>query len=227
MVIIFITLVISTLTVQSETERFDYVSNTELAIVKQAGIILSEQWPDTRFQIKVRWMHAMLEGKAVRSIQFQSQMPRGLSRATVVTEKGDRYPVQFEVKVSQRVAMLNTVAARNDLITQNQIIYEWADITTYRRLPADTNTQNEWFAARPLQAGSPILQGDLKSPPVIRRGEQAVMTYDGAGVEIDMYCMAQQDGAPGDEITLRCDETGKRYRAQVLNKTTVLWKQTL
>ena len=137
--------------------------------------------------------------------------------------------MQFEISVSLRVATLNIQADRGDPITREDLSYKWMEFTGSRRLPAITagGDAGEWLAARPLGRGSPLLEGDLRQPPSIRRGAQAVMIYENGKMSIELFCRARQDGATGDVITLSCEETGKRYRAEILDTNYVKWRQTL
>lgn len=204
---------------------------TETALIRFAEKKLTDTWPEARFQVELRWIHEALNDASIESlnaVRFRSRdLPRGLTPAYVITGDGARYPAQFEISVSLKVARLNIAVGRDDLIGREDFKYEWMEFTHSRRLPADTGDAGEWLASRPLRQGSPLLEGDLKQPPLIRTGDQAVMIYQNGKMAIELFCRARQDGADGDVITLQCEETGKRYRAEVLDENYVKWRQTL
>jgi flagella basal body P-ring formation protein FlgA len=226
--IIALIFLISTLTA---AQKPDPEEHTARALVQLAETRLAETWPEARFQVNLRWTPKMLADKSkesLREIQFSSnELPRGLTTAEVHTADGARFPVQLEVTVMLRAATLKSTVSRGDVISREDLTYNWMEFTNYRRLPADVESSDEWLASRPLRQGNPLLEGDLKQPPSIRRGEQAVMIYRQDMMTIELFCRARQDGATGDVITFTCDETGKRYRAEILDTNYVKWRQTL
>ncbi|WP_146198622.1 flagellar basal body P-ring formation chaperone FlgA [Rhodohalobacter mucosus] len=212
-------------------EQVGSPETTETALIRLAENELADTWPDARFRVDLRWVHDQLKNISIESLQavrFRSRgLPRGLISADVTTVNGARYPAQFEISVTLQVARLNSPVQRGDLIHREDLTYDWMEFTNSGRLPADTGGAGEWLASRQLRQGSPLLEGDLKQPPSIKRGDQAVMIYQNGKMAIELFCRARQDGAEGEVITLKCEETGKRYRAEVLDNNYVKWRQTL
>lgn len=53
---------------------------------------------------------------------------------------------------------------------------------------------------RSVRAGLPVLEGDLKSPSLIRKGEPVKLYYTAAGLRLSVDGLAQNDAAAGDSV---------------------------
>jgi flagella basal body P-ring formation protein FlgA len=81
-------------------------------------------------------------------------------------------------------------------------------------------------AARGLVPGRPICKDDLKLAPIVTKDQQVTLQMINDNITIGLIGRAMEDGAAGDEITVRVElEQSKRYRGVVVDENTVRFIQ--
>lgn len=88
---------------------------------------------------------------------------------------------------------------RGQLITSNDVSWEDAVPGRTIRNGADM-TAIGMESRRPIKAGQPVLSNDLKSPSVIRKGEQVKIVYVSTGVRLTVDGVAQNEAAKGEPV---------------------------
>ncbi|MEW5724668.1 MAG: flagellar basal body P-ring formation chaperone FlgA [Thermodesulfobacteriota bacterium] len=74
---------------------------------------------------------------------------------------------------------------------------------------------------RPLTAGQPVLERDLYSEPVVKRGDLVTILAQAGPLKVTCTGQAQQDGAVGDQIKVVNTGSNKTVVARVLSPGTV------
>lgn len=78
-----------------------------------------------------------------------------------------------------------------------------------------------WQALRSISKGEPILQSDLASNLMVRRGNILTLKYDRGNVHMTIQAEAMADGEPGQTIPVRNLQTKKQVYATVKDGNTV------
>ncbi|MEX0648298.1 MAG: flagellar basal body P-ring formation chaperone FlgA [Balneolaceae bacterium] len=208
-----------------------YVNPVEQRVISAASETLAGEYPDADFQIKVRWLPGRLEDASgpdiIHRVRFtQNTIPRGLTRAGVEIGS-ESYPVQFFIQTKLDLPVLNKAAEAGDLISDNMIILKKTDVTSFNRMPLLEIGEGPWVARRRLAAGQPVYANDIDLKPVLKRGDLVQMIYTATGLKIEFQCETRHPGAAGERITVRCDETGKRYEVTIIDEQTAEWRKTL
>ncbi|MCR5814673.1 MAG: flagellar basal body P-ring formation chaperone FlgA [Desulfovibrio sp.] len=79
-----------------------------------------------------------------------------------------------------------------------------------------------WQMMRSLSAGEPILQSDLATQMMIRRGEIVTLIYARGNLRLETQAEALADGEPGATISVRNLQTKKQIFATVKDNRTVI-----
>lgn len=200
-------------------------------MISAANETLAGEYPDADFRIEVRWLPGRLQDASgpdkLHRVWFtQNTIPRGLTRAGVEIDT-ESYPVQFFIQTKLNLPVLNKPAEAGDLISDNTITQKKTDVTNFNRMPLLKIGEGPWVARRRLAAGQPVYSSDIDLKPVLKRGDLVQMIYNATGLKIEFQCETRHPGAAGEKITVRCDETGKRYEVTIIDEQTAEWRKTL
>lgn len=80
----------------------------------------------------------------------------------------------------------------------------------------------QWRARRGVGAGQVIMADDMEPMPLILRGDQVRVVYQGRGVRLTLLAEAVTDGAPGGKITVKSPKGTKELMGVVKDKNTVV-----
>ena len=148
-----------------------------------------------------------------------------------------RVPLRFAVQeadgtVLRRVAgtvnltlWITTPAAarplnKGDALTPQAVTFMRINASQLRDLPWDGHG-GPWQVTRSLMAGEAILQSDLASQLMVRRGEVVTLRYARGNVRMTTQAEALGDGEPGATIPVRNLQTKKQVYATVKDGNTV------
>lgn len=73
-------------------------------------------------------------------------------------------------------------------------------------------------AAQTIRAGQPLTARSVEMPRLVRRGQEVTMVYESRGLRITHRAVAAQDGAAGDEISVRNPESQQTLQALVMGE---------
>jgi flagellar basal body P-ring formation protein FlgA len=79
-----------------------------------------------------------------------------------------------------------------------------------------------WRARRGVGAGQVIMADDMEPMPLILRGEQVHLLYEGKGVRLSLLAEAMTDGAVGGKITVKNPRSSREIIGTVRDKSTVV-----
>ncbi len=109
---------------------------------------------------------------------------------------------------------------KGDALTPQAVTFMRINASQLRDLPWDGHG-GPWQVTRSLMAGEPILQSDLASQLMVRRGEVVTLRYARGNVRMTTQAEALADGEPGATIPVRNLQTKKQVYATVKDGNTV------
>ncbi|WP_300164149.1 flagellar basal body P-ring formation chaperone FlgA [Solidesulfovibrio sp.] len=80
----------------------------------------------------------------------------------------------------------------------------------------------KWRARRGVGAGQVIMADEMEPMPLVLRGDQVKVVYEGRAVRLTLLGEALSDGAPGGKITVKNPKGAREITAVVRDKTTVV-----
>ncbi|MBK6898111.1 MAG: flagellar basal body P-ring formation protein FlgA [bacterium] len=121
--------------------------------------------------------------------------------------------------------------ARSDLqpgqpLDGDQLSWEWCDLAGLRggelvgRAAAAGMT-----CAAPVPAGAVLRQAAVRRTPLITAGQRVELVLDRGGVSVTTMAVAREDGAGGEQISVRNELDGRLVRARVEGPGRVAWNR--
>lgn len=112
------------------------------------------------------------------------------------------------------------VLSKGEALTPQAVTFMRINAGQLRDVPWDGHG-GPWQITRGLITGDPILQSDLVSQLMIRRGTMVTLIYQRGNVRMTTQAEAMGDGEPGATIAVRNLQTKKQVYAVVKDGTTV------
>ncbi|SDF67086.1 flagella basal body P-ring formation protein FlgA [Desulfovibrio legallii] len=109
---------------------------------------------------------------------------------------------------------------KGDALTAQSVTFLKVNAGQLRDVPWD-GRGGPWQLTRGLNAGEPILQSDLASQLMVRRGDVVSLIYARGNLRIATQAQALSDGEPGATIPVRNLQTKKQVYATVRDGSTV------
>ena len=109
---------------------------------------------------------------------------------------------------------------KGDALTAQSVTFLKVNASQLRSVPWD-GRGGPWQLTRGLSAGEPILQSDLASQLMVRRGDVVNLIYARGNLRITTQAQALNDGEPGATIPVRNLQTKKQVYAIVRDGSTV------
>ncbi|MBO4301334.1 MAG: flagellar basal body P-ring formation protein FlgA [Desulfovibrio sp.] len=109
---------------------------------------------------------------------------------------------------------------KGDALTAQAVTFTRVNASQLRELPWD-GRGGPWQLARAINVGEPILQSDLVSQLVVKRGDVVNLIYSRGNLRSAAQAQALADGEPGATIPVRNLQTKKQVFAIVKNGNTV------
>ena len=121
------------------------------------------------------------------------------------------------IKTYQMVVVLSQPIQRGEIITRQHLAIEKRDVSKLRE---DFVTQIEQAenkqTTRPLNTGTILNLSNLVEPKLIKRGDKVVITTTKSNFSIRMSGVAMMDGAKGQLITIKNQNSGRIINATVI-----------
>ncbi|MCG8416049.1 MAG: flagellar basal body P-ring formation protein FlgA [Pseudomonadales bacterium] len=76
--------------------------------------------------------------------------------------------------------------------------------------------------SRAMSADSPLSLGNLRSPKLIRQGQEVIILAEGAGLAVRMAGNALKNGAKGEVIPVKNSSSGRVLEGRIVSESTVL-----
>lgn len=110
--------------------------------------------------------------------------------------------------------------SKGEGLSPDSITFMRFNASQLRDLPWDGHG-GPWQTVRALSTGEAILQSDLVSQNMVRRGDVLTLDYERGNLHISTKVEALADGAPGETIAVRNLQTKKQIYATVRDGNTV------
>ncbi|MGZ8143295.1 MAG: flagellar basal body P-ring formation chaperone FlgA [Methylosarcina sp.] len=121
------------------------------------------------------------------------------------------------IKVYQDVAVLTQPVQRGDIITRQHFSIEKREMP---RFGGESITQAEQVenkqAVRYLPAGSILTSKNITEPKLIKRGDKIIISASQPGFSVRMNGLAMMDGAKGQTIRIKNQNSGRIVNATVI-----------
>ncbi|UJX39639.1 flagellar basal body P-ring formation chaperone FlgA [Desulfovibrio sp. JY] len=132
-------------------------------------------------------------------------------------------PAEAVVEQFARVPVAIKPILPRDGAAREQVAYVWerrnmAHIKGRVFEPGD----GQWRARRGVGAGQIIMADDMEPMPLILRGDQVRVVYQGRGVRLTLLAEALTDGAPGGKITVKSPKGNRELMGIVRDRSTVM-----
>lgn len=80
----------------------------------------------------------------------------------------------------------------------------------------------KWRARRGVGAGQVIMADEMEPMPLVLRGDQVRVVYEGRALRLTLLAEALSDGAPGGKITVKNPKSSREITGTVRDKSTVV-----
>ncbi len=135
----------------------------------------------------------------------------------------DQVQAQAAVEHFARVPVAIKPIMPRDGAALEQIAYVWerrnmAGVKGRVFDPGD----GKWRARRGVGAGQIIMADDMEPLPLVLRGDQVRVVYEGRHVRLTLLAEALTDGVPGGKITVKSPKGAREITGVVRDKTTVV-----
>ena len=127
--------------------------------------------------------------------------------------------VNLQLWVTVPAAM--RVMSKGENLTPEAVTFMRVNAATLKDMPWD-GQGGPWRLARGLSAGEPILQSDLASQLMVRRGDVVTLIYARGNLRMTTQAEALSDGEPGATIAVRNLQSKKQVYAKVKDGGTVI-----
>ena len=129
-----------------------------------------------------------------------------------------RVGVYADVTATESVAVATQPIERGHVLTAADVeIQQWENVPTKRgREPVDTvEALIGMETTRSIQAGDPVVLDDVRSPLLVKRGEEIAVYARGGGIQVRTLARAREDGARGELIGVESLEAKEPFDAVV------------
>lgn len=193
--------------------------------------------PSLRLKADVKWVPSSIKNDPsveIVSVKYtgRNKIPRGYEpfqvtiKDSLTGSRTDR--MQVFVAVEQYLPVASRRIQRGDSIDGENAHLAWFDVTRGNQNWITSLESVEGQVAESIiNAGNPFTLSNIGSMPVVFAGDTINLLYSPGGLQVQLTCVARQDGAVGERIRLYSQETGKIYLGEVINNSTVKWKSTL
>ena len=127
--------------------------------------------------------------------------------------------VNLQLWVTVPAAM--RVMSKGENLTPEAVTFMRVNAATLKDMPWD-GQGGPWRLARGLSAGEPILQSELQSQLMVRRGDVVTLIYARGNLRMTTQAEALSDGEPGATIAVRNLQSKKQVYAKVKDGGTVI-----
>lgn len=130
-------------------------------------------------------------------------------------------PVQAHIWHEAWVA--HSMLKRGDALAGADVAREKRDLLTIHEPLAEFSPDDPTLEfAEPVGVGSPIFARSIAPMPVVHRGETVTALVEDGALSIEMKVEVLEDGAPGQIVRARNQQSLRNIRGKVLNEQTIL-----
>jgi flagella basal body P-ring formation protein FlgA len=171
--------------------------------------------------------HLFVDDQATVGIEIAEVLPGKTAFRYVVAGPGARIlqqtPAEAVVEHLGRVpvAIKNIMPKDGAAVEQTAFVYERRNMAGIKGRVFEPG-DGQWRARRGVGTGQVIMADDMEPMPLITRGDQVRLVYEGRAIRLTMLAEAVTDGAPGGRITVKNAKNAKEIVGVVRDRTTVV-----
>lgn len=171
--------------------------------------------------------HLFVDDNASVGVEAAELQPGRTTFRYVVTGPGARIlhqaPAEAVVEHFGRVpvAIKNILPKDGAAMEQIAYVYERRNLAGIKGRVFEPG-DGQWRARKGVGTGQVLMADDMEPMPLIARGDQVKLIYQGRAVRLTMLAEAMTDGAPGGKITVKNNKFAKEITGLVKDKTTVV-----
>jgi len=133
-----------------------------------------------------------------------------------------RVPVSCNIRVQTAVLVAKRAISRDEELSGENTTLAVMDITNFAYIPMSQIPESGTVTTvRTLSAGSILHDRQMKAIPVIARGDQVRINFNGERIRVSVLGVARESGTNGDRIWVENLQTGRLVRAAVSGRGSV------
>jgi flagella basal body P-ring formation protein FlgA len=133
------------------------------------------------------------------------------------------WQVPLQAHVWREAWVAHSMLKRGDSLADADVARERRDILVLHEPLADFSPDDPTLQiAEPVGMGAPLFARSVRAMPVVHRGQTVVARVSDGALSIDMKVEVLEDGAPGQTVRARNQQSKKDLRGKVLNEQTIL-----
>jgi flagella basal body P-ring formation protein FlgA len=134
----------------------------------------------------------------------------------------NRIPVSCNIKVETTVLVAKRSISRDEELNSENSTLAVMDITKFAFIPMSKLPEpGTMMTARTVNTGTILHDKLMKNIPVITRGDQVRISFNGERVRVSVLGVARESGVNGDRIWVENLQTGRLVRAAVSGRGSV------
>ncbi len=151
----------------------------------------------------------------------------GYNRLKLQILKNDRVQNEIRITYTAKIEILTPVLTRDvkfgRIITAADLSLEKRSVSNnYDKYLRDTKIPDNMIAKTILRKGDILMKTDLRTKPVIDRGQDVSLKVKSGNILIEMNGIAKEEGSRGEKIRVYNRETRKHYFGIVESPQTVV-----
>jgi len=141
-------------------------------------------------------------------------------------ERVTRVPVSCNIKVQTTVLVAKRAISRDEELTNENTTLAVTDVTSFAYTPMSQIPESgAMVTMRTVNTGAILHDKLMKAVPVVSRGDQVRISFNGERVRISVLGVARESGVNGDRIWVENLQTKKLVRAAVSGRGSVIVHQ--
>lgn len=133
------------------------------------------------------------------------------------------WQIPLQAHIWREVWVAHSILKRGDSLADADIARERRDmLTVHEPLAEFTAGDAALGIAEPVGVGAPLFARSIMMKPVVHRGEVVNALVEDGSLSISMKVEALEDGAPGQIVRARNQQTLRDIRGKVINEQTIL-----
>ena len=206
-------------------------SNDSHRIVKNFLIdTMAEKYDVAQSDVDMNLYHLPelnLNNTELQIVNQSRDLEVGYSRLKLHLLKNGRVQSEIRLTLNAKIEILTPVLTRDvkfgDVIRPADLKLEKRVITNnYDKYLRDTNIPDNMITKAILRKGSVLMKNDLRTKPVIDRGQDVALKVRSGNILIEMNGIAKEEGSRGEKIRVYNRETRKHYFGIVESPQTVV-----
>ena len=138
----------------------------------------------------------------------------------------NRIPVSCNIKVKTTALVASGSISRNEELSSENCSLAVMDITNFAYIPMSKLPESgTMMTMRSVNAGTILHDKLMKTVPVVARGDQVRISFNGERIKVSVLGVARESGAGGEKIWVENLQTGKLVRAAVSGRGSVIVHQ--